>query len=136
LGHNPGQFQPGHTGKPKGAKNKLSRAFKDGLLHVFHELGGKTAMLEWARSNPTFFYQILAKLTPTELSIDLRTEMRPLVIDRVSDRAELEAARADQDVELFDDDVVDITPPEPERPSLVPAPVPEPDPDDVVPHFS
>jgi len=132
---NPGQFQPGHTGKPRGAKNKLSRAFKDGLLYAYTQLGGKVAMADWARKNPTSFYLILARLTPVELSVDLRTEMRPLVIDRVSDRAELEAARADQDTEqdAFDDDVVDT--PEPERPSLVQAPVPEPDPPDV-PHFS
>jgi len=132
-------FKPGHSGKPRGAKNRLTGAFKSGLLHVYTELGGKTAMLEWARCNPTSFYLILAKLTPTELSIDLRTEMRPLVIDRVRDRAELEAARAAQDVEQdafdADADVVDITPPEPDRPSLVQAPVPEPNPPDV-PHFS
>jgi len=133
LGHS-GQFKPGHGGKPRGAKNRLTGAFKDGLLHVYTELGGKTAMLEWARSNQTSFYLILAKLTPTELAIDLRAETRTLVIDMVTSRAELEAAHTAQE----DDDVVDIDiTPEPERPSLlVPDPDPEPDPPDVVPHFS
>jgi len=127
-------FKPGQGGRRAGTPNRLTKAFRGGLLYAYNQLGGKTAMAEWARANPTEFYRICSRLIPTEIAIDVKAESRTLVIDMVTSRAELEAAHTAQEDEplLFDDDVVAV--PEP-RPSLVPASVPEPDPPDV-PHFS
>jgi hypothetical protein len=54
-------------GRPKGATNKLTRAFKEAVLNVYNGLGGDPAMLEWARKNPTEFYKIAARLIPHEV---------------------------------------------------------------------
>ncbi len=55
-------------GRPKGAKNLISGPAKENIAAVFIRLGGTAAMADWARENLTQFYQIYAKLIPTEVS--------------------------------------------------------------------
>jgi len=63
------KFAPGNAGKPKGAKNKLTKTVKERVLDTFNTLQKhKTAsLIAWAKQNPTEFYKIAAKLIPTEI---------------------------------------------------------------------
>lgn len=65
-----GQFQPGNPGKPKGTTNKLTKTVKETVLAAFNELqlDPKANIIEWGRQKPGDFYQIAAKLIPTEVS--------------------------------------------------------------------
>ena len=67
------QFSKGNPGKPKGASNHITKTVKETVLAVFNELQGdpKASLLAWAKSKPGEFYQIAAKLIPTELKTDL-----------------------------------------------------------------
>jgi len=56
-------------GRKKGTPNKLSATVKDNVISVFEELGGTDHMKLWAAENPTQFYNIYAKLLPTEVDV-------------------------------------------------------------------
>lgn len=55
-------------GRQKGTPNKISTTVKDNVLQVFQQLGGAKAMAEWARENPTHFYNLYAKLLPQDIN--------------------------------------------------------------------
>lgn len=61
---------PNNKGKPKGAKNHITKTVKETVLAVFNELQGhpKANLLAWGQENPKDFYIIAAKLIPTELN--------------------------------------------------------------------
>ena len=67
-------FKPGESGnpngKPKGAVNVLTKTVKERVTEVFNELqSDPTAnMLSWAKTEPTEFYKIAAKLIPAEIN--------------------------------------------------------------------
>lgn len=65
-----GLFKKGNPGKQKGAKNHITRTVKEKVLEVFNGLQSHpTASLhKWAEDNPGRFYEIAAKLIPTEIS--------------------------------------------------------------------
>lgn len=67
---NKGQFSTGNPGKPPGAKNHISRTVKEKVLEVFNELQShpKASLKAWAKTKPGEFYQIAAKLIPTEVT--------------------------------------------------------------------
>jgi hypothetical protein len=54
-------------GRPKGVPNKLSTTVKDNVIQVFNTLGGYKGMAEWAKDNPTHFYNLYAKLIPQDV---------------------------------------------------------------------
>lgn len=54
-------------GRPKGARNKFSKTFREGLILAYHRLGGAKALQSWGKANPTEFYRIAARLIPTEI---------------------------------------------------------------------
>jgi hypothetical protein len=54
-------------GRPKGASNKTTRAFKEACLLVFEQRGGVEAFLVWSHANETEFYKICARLIPHEV---------------------------------------------------------------------
>lgn len=62
-------FAKGNKGKPKGAKNKITKTVKQTFGEVFNELQDdpKANLLEWGKKNPGMFYQIASKLIPTEV---------------------------------------------------------------------
>ena len=62
-------FKPGEGGRPKGIPNKLTKTVKETVLAAFNELqeDPKANILEWGKENPKEFYQIAAKLIPTEI---------------------------------------------------------------------
>ena len=55
--------------KPKGATNKLTRTVKECLLEAFNKLQSdpKANLVAWGKQNPSAFYQVAAKLIPTEI---------------------------------------------------------------------
>lgn len=64
-----GQFQAGEGGRPKGAQNQLTKTVKETVLNVFNDLqqDQKNNLKAFAEKYPRDFYQIAAKLIPTEI---------------------------------------------------------------------
>ena len=63
-------FAPGRQitgGRRRGSLNRLTGAFKEAVLFVYHGLGGHAAFLDWARENRSEFYKIAPRLIPGEL---------------------------------------------------------------------
>jgi hypothetical protein len=54
-------------GRTKGTPNKITAAFKEAVLRAYDGIGGDDAFMEWARQNPTQFYQIASRLIPQEM---------------------------------------------------------------------
>lgn len=79
------QFEKGNSGKPKGAKNKLTKSVKEAFEIAFNELqGDKEANLaNWAKENTTEFYKLAAKLIPTSVNADLTTQGEKLRLWKV-----------------------------------------------------
>jgi hypothetical protein len=70
------RFKPGNAGKPVGTQNKLTRTVKETVLAVFNELQDdpKTSLQAFAVKYPRDFYQIAAKLIPTDVKATIETE--------------------------------------------------------------
>ena len=68
-------FKKGEGGRPKGAQNQLTKTVKETVLSVFNELQGdeKNNLKSFAEKYPRDFYQIAAKLIPTELTGTVKT---------------------------------------------------------------
>lgn len=68
-------FQAGNTGRPAGTKNKLTRTVKETVLAVFNDLQENRThnLTAFAKKHPRDFYQIAAKLIPTELTGTIKT---------------------------------------------------------------
>lgn len=54
-------------GRQKGTPNKVSTTVKENVIQVFQQLGGAKGMAEWAKENPTHFYNLYAKLIPQDV---------------------------------------------------------------------
>lgn len=54
-------------GRKKGVPNKVSTTVKENVIQVFQQLGGAKAMADWAKDNPTHFYNLYAKLLPQDV---------------------------------------------------------------------
>ncbi len=72
----PWQFKPGNAGKPPGTQNTLTRTVKETVLAVFNEIqtDPKVKLSQFAKDYPRDFYQIAAKLIPTEVKATIETE--------------------------------------------------------------
>jgi hypothetical protein len=77
-----GVRQPG-CGRPKGGKNKINNDIRQVFLKIFADMGddtinektglpmtGHEAMLTWARTSPTEFYRLYAKMIPTTAPVE------------------------------------------------------------------
>lgn len=64
------QYKPGEGGRPKGVQNKITRTVKETVLAVFNDLqkDPKHNLTAFAEKYPRDFYQIAAKLIPTEVT--------------------------------------------------------------------
>lgn len=56
-------------GRPKGAKNKSTKAIKDMILGALSDAGGQAYLLRQAEENPTAFLQLVGKILPHELNV-------------------------------------------------------------------
>jgi hypothetical protein len=63
------KFQPGHSGRPKGTRDKLNGAFIEALAREF-EVGGEAAIRICRVEDPVKFVQICASLQPKELQVE------------------------------------------------------------------
>ena len=61
-------------GRPKGSENKLTKTVKETVLGVFNDLqeDPKANLLSWAKTEPTEFYKIAAKLIPMDVSASVQ----------------------------------------------------------------
>jgi hypothetical protein len=59
-----------YGGRTKGTPNKITKTVKQALLIAFNKLQKhpKANLYAWGRENPTAFYQVAAKLIPTEIN--------------------------------------------------------------------
>lgn len=57
-------------GRVAGSVNKLTKTVKERVLEVFNELqeDSEANLLSWAKTEPTEFYKIAAKLIPADIN--------------------------------------------------------------------
>jgi hypothetical protein len=73
-----GDKRPVKAGRTKGTPNKLTRTVKECVLEAFNKLQEHPTsnILAWAEKNPKDFYQVAAKLIPTELNGQVDTVIK------------------------------------------------------------
>ena len=57
------------SGRKPGVPNKMSATAKQNVIEVFEQLGGVDHMKQWAIDNPNNFYNIYAKILPTQTEL-------------------------------------------------------------------
>lgn len=70
-------FQKGHQktgGRQKGSENLITKTVKETVLSVFNDIQSdpKNNLLAFAQKYPRDFYQIAARLIPTEITGELK----------------------------------------------------------------
>ena len=70
-------FEPGKPktgGRQKGSQNRLTRTVKETVLSVFNDIQDdpKVNLTEFAKKYPRDFYNIAAKLIPTEIQAQVK----------------------------------------------------------------
>ena len=93
--------QPKSGGAKKGSVHLHSRALKDAVYAVFHEMGGRNYLKKVAKENPPLFLSLLAKLLPTEIKAELDVSTHQL---------DLGAAMASADARLLEMQTVEALP--------------------------
>jgi len=76
VGKEKTQFKKGEApGRPPGVQNKITRTVKETVLKVFNDLQNdpKHNLTAFAKSYPRDFYNISAKLIPTEISANVKS---------------------------------------------------------------
>lgn len=95
-----GKFVKGEaTGRPKGAINKLTKTVKERVLEAFNELqeDAEANLVTWGMKNPKDFYQIAAKLIPTEVNTQITSDgIANLVINPASKRKDEQQSDTDK----------------------------------------
>lgn len=85
-------FKRGEGGRPPGASNKFSKTVKETVLSVFNDLQDdpKANLFDFAKKYPRDFYQIAAKLIPTEIKgkVDSDQQIKIIIERRKGNNAE------------------------------------------------
>jgi hypothetical protein len=70
MGFEKGKPRPENAGRKEGSVNKLTKTVKERVLEVFNELqeDKEANLLSWAKTEPTEFYKIAAKLIPADIN--------------------------------------------------------------------
>ena len=55
-------------GRPKGARNRMTQALKDMILHALDDAGGENYLVEQAHKNPAAFLTLLGKVLPLQVA--------------------------------------------------------------------
>ena len=68
-----GDKKPEASGRKEGSINKLTKTVKERVLEVFNELqeDSEANLLSWAKTEPTEFYKIAAKLIPSDINANI-----------------------------------------------------------------
>jgi hypothetical protein len=83
-------------GRPPGASNKTTASVRAALEEAFDNLGGVKSLVEWAKSEPTEFYKLYAKLLPVQVQADMRHQGSiSIIVDTGISRAPDEAMDAE-----------------------------------------
>jgi hypothetical protein len=69
------KFEKGNPGRPVGATNRLAKTVKGTVLEVFNKIqeDPKLNLVAFSKKYPREFYQIAARLIPTELQATIET---------------------------------------------------------------
>jgi hypothetical protein len=80
-------FEKGNPGKKKGTQNKLTKTVKQTVLSVFNAIqkDPKHNLTAFAKKYPRDFYQIAAKLIPTEVKGNMTGEQK-IILEVVRNR--------------------------------------------------
>ena len=84
-GSKPGERR-GNAGKgrPKGAKNKTTKALKEMILGALDDAGGQSYLQGQAKTNPNAFLALVGKVLPTTLAGSVGTvTLTPEQADRI-----------------------------------------------------
>lgn len=80
-------IQPGH-GRNKGSKNKFT-TLKQAFLDAFEKLGGYQGLYKWAEKNDrtkAHFYQMIAKMLPSNIDIEAGEKLQALINRIITDK--------------------------------------------------
>lgn len=71
------KFEKGNKAASKRGPNKITRTVKETVLAVFNDLqeDPQANLAAWAKTRPTDFYNIAAKLIPTEVKANIDGEI-------------------------------------------------------------
>jgi hypothetical protein len=84
------KFQPGHSGRPHGARNKLQADFLHDLAEAWAR-DGANALKVMIADQPSDFVRVCASLMPREVALDIGGPLAELSDDEL--REMLEAVR-------------------------------------------
>ena len=62
------QFKPGNSGRPKGSKNKITKAYLENLWEHF-KLHGNDVLDRVCRDRPDVYLKLVASLIPRDLDV-------------------------------------------------------------------
>ena len=75
-------FQPGHTGRPRGTRNKLTGDFLRDLAAAW-ETDGASALKIMVKEEPSMFVRVVASLMPREVALDIGGPLTELSDDEL-----------------------------------------------------
>ena len=70
-------------GRPKGARNKLTRDVKEMILGALSDVGGQKWLVKQATLNPTAFMGLLGKIIPTQMDATVKRELPEMSRDEL-----------------------------------------------------
>ena len=82
-------FKRGNPGRPKGAKDKVSRNIKEAYEYVFEKRDGAKGFLKWVNANKRnteLFYQWYSKMLPSNISGDIDANVTVKIIKTITDK--------------------------------------------------
>jgi hypothetical protein len=101
MAHPKGEPKTPGSGRKQGTPNKLTTTFREAVLLAFDNIGGVDHFTEWAKSHPTEFYKIAARLIPAEMQVQAAVQ-GPSLIDILSSLSQ-DATEADLGLEESQD---------------------------------
>ena len=70
-------------GRPKGARNKLTRDIREMIRAALDKAGGIAYLVKQAELNPTAFMSLLGKMIPTQIDAPIKRELPEMTRDEL-----------------------------------------------------
>jgi hypothetical protein len=70
-------------GRPKGARNKLTRDIREMIRAALDKVGGVSYLVKQAESNPTAFLTLVGKIIPAQIDATVRRELPEMSRDEL-----------------------------------------------------